>query len=219
MTEGDLWPDPRNAPATLRKAVQMGLRGEVPRRRLARSVVRNALRRGPLSGNEPELPAGIDTLATLLRERGYHVAIKGKWHVSKPVGPTAGAREAPGAHRARLRLQRLGAAGHGRHHEGRGFRRGVGGRERPGLGRGLHEADGELARAPGSAGAVLPDLLAGEPARRARLSQLLPGGRIRSRTPSAISGFRSRRRSTRTCARSRRCRRSPSWGWTTTSVP
>ena len=29
--------------------------------------------------------AGIDTLATLLRERGYHVAIKGKWHLSKPV--------------------------------------------------------------------------------------------------------------------------------------
>ncbi len=95
MTEGDLWPDPRNAPATLGKAIRMGLRGEVPRRRLARSVVRNALRRGPLSGSEPELPAGIDTLATLLRERGYHVAIKGKWHVSKPVGPDGWSAEDP----------------------------------------------------------------------------------------------------------------------------
>jgi arylsulfatase A-like enzyme len=43
------------------------------------------LRLGPKSGNEPELPPGIDTLATLLRERGYHVALKGKWHLSKPV--------------------------------------------------------------------------------------------------------------------------------------
>ena len=40
---------------------------------------------GPRSGNEPELPPGIDTLATLLRDRGYHVALKGKWHLTKPV--------------------------------------------------------------------------------------------------------------------------------------
>jgi choline-sulfatase len=85
MTEGDLWPDPRNALSTLGKAARMAIRGEVPRRRLARSVLRNVLRTGPLSGNEPELPAGIDTLATLLRRYGYHVAIKGKWHLSKPV--------------------------------------------------------------------------------------------------------------------------------------
>lgn len=85
MTEGDLWPDRKNAPAAAAKAARMALRGEIPRRRLARSFVRNALRLGPRSGEEPELPAGIDTLATLLHERGYHVAIKGKWHLSKPV--------------------------------------------------------------------------------------------------------------------------------------
>ena len=47
--------------------------------------MRNALRLGPKSGHEPELPSGIDTLATLLRGCGYHVALKGKWHLSKPV--------------------------------------------------------------------------------------------------------------------------------------
>jgi arylsulfatase A-like enzyme len=31
------------------------------------------------------LPPGIPTLATLLRQRGYHVVLKGKWHLSKPV--------------------------------------------------------------------------------------------------------------------------------------
>jgi choline-sulfatase len=85
LTAGDLWPDPRNAPAALRAAARMTLSGEVPRRRLAKSFLRGALRLGPRSGNEPELPPGIDTLATLLREHGYHVALKGKWHLSKPV--------------------------------------------------------------------------------------------------------------------------------------
>jgi choline-sulfatase len=47
--------------------------------------VRHALRLGPKSGNEPGLPPRIDTLATLLRRCGYHVAMKGKWHLSKPV--------------------------------------------------------------------------------------------------------------------------------------
>jgi choline-sulfatase len=85
LTEGDLWPARKHAARALRSAVRMALRGELPRRRLARTIVRNALRLGPKSGNEPELPSGIDNLATLLRRRGYHVAMKGKWHLSKPV--------------------------------------------------------------------------------------------------------------------------------------
>lgn len=85
MTEGDLWPDRSNGPRALRRAAQMAARGELPRRRLARAVLRNALRLGPHSGHEPELAPGTETLATLLAERGYHVTIKGKWHLSKPV--------------------------------------------------------------------------------------------------------------------------------------
>jgi arylsulfatase A-like enzyme len=85
LTEGDLWPARGNAPAALRAAAHMARSGEIPRRRLANSIVRNTLRLGPKSGNEPELPSGIDTLATLLRRSGYHVAMKGKWHLSKPI--------------------------------------------------------------------------------------------------------------------------------------
>jgi arylsulfatase A-like enzyme len=85
MTEGDLWPDRANAPAALRTALRMSRSGEIPRARLARSVMRNVLRSGPKSGNEPELPPGIATLATLLRRDGYHVSMKGKWHLSKPI--------------------------------------------------------------------------------------------------------------------------------------
>jgi arylsulfatase A-like enzyme len=85
MTEGDLWPDRKNAPAAMRTFAKLGLEGEIPRGRLAKSFVRNLLRLPPRSGNEPELPPGIDTLATLLRKSGYHVAMKGKWHLSKPI--------------------------------------------------------------------------------------------------------------------------------------
>ncbi len=85
MTEGDLWPDRANSPAALRAAVRMARSGEVPVGRLARSILRNATRSGPKSGDEPELPPGIATLAVLLRRQGYHVAMKGKWHLSKPI--------------------------------------------------------------------------------------------------------------------------------------
>jgi arylsulfatase A-like enzyme len=86
MTEGDLWPDRKNARAALRTFGELGVHGEIRRRRLAQSFVRNVLRLPPRSGNEPELPPGIDTLGTLLRKAGYHVAMKGKWHLSKPIG-------------------------------------------------------------------------------------------------------------------------------------
>jgi choline-sulfatase len=85
LTHGDLFPDRRNAPDVLRTVTRLARSGEVPRARLARAFLRGLLRLGPKSGNEPEMRAGIDTLATLLRERGYHVAFKGKWHLSKPV--------------------------------------------------------------------------------------------------------------------------------------
>jgi choline-sulfatase len=85
MTQGDLYPDRRNLPDVLKTVARLAASGEVPRGRLARAFTRGLLRLGPKSGNEPELPTGFDTLATLLRERGYHVALKGKWHLSKPV--------------------------------------------------------------------------------------------------------------------------------------
>ncbi|MCW2995903.1 MAG: sulfatase-like hydrolase/transferase [Conexibacter sp.] len=85
MTRGDLFPDPRNFPGVLRTALKLMASGEVPRLRLLKSFGRGALRLGPRSGSEPELPAGIATLATRLRERGYHVALKGKWHLTKPL--------------------------------------------------------------------------------------------------------------------------------------
>ena len=85
LTEGDLWPNPRNGPAAMRAFMRLARRRQVPARRLAGGFIRNTLRLPPHSGHEPELPPGIDTLATLLGHSGYHVALKGKWHLCKPV--------------------------------------------------------------------------------------------------------------------------------------
>ncbi len=85
LTAGDLRPDPRRLPAVLRELVRLAAGGEVPRERLARAFLRGLLRLGPPGGSEPELPAGVPTLGTRLREVGYEVVYKGKWHLTAPL--------------------------------------------------------------------------------------------------------------------------------------
>ena len=96
MTRGDLFPDRRNGRDALGIAWRLAASGEVPRGRVASAVAKGLFRMGPKSGSEPELPAGIETLGTRLRALGYHVALKGKWHLTKPVvgswGPADAAR-------------------------------------------------------------------------------------------------------------------------------
>lgn len=86
LTEGDLHPDRSRGPEILREAMGLAARGEAPRRTLAKAFLRGALRLGPAGGNEPELPAGIPTLGSRLRDAGYTVAYKGKWHLTMPLG-------------------------------------------------------------------------------------------------------------------------------------
>ena len=61
-------------------------RREAPARRTLTQFARGALRLGPSSGGEPELPPGIPGLGVLLRDAGYEVAYKGKWHLTHPSG-------------------------------------------------------------------------------------------------------------------------------------
>ena len=86
LTAGDLRPDPRNAPAVAATMAGILRRSEAPARRVLLQCARGALRLGPRSGNEPVLPTGMSNLATLLREAGYEVAYKGKWHLTHPSG-------------------------------------------------------------------------------------------------------------------------------------
>jgi choline-sulfatase len=86
LTAADLHPDPRNAPAVTATMAGILRRREAPAKRVLRQYARGALRLGPHSGNEPVLPVGMSNLATLLRESGYEVAYKGKWHLTHPTG-------------------------------------------------------------------------------------------------------------------------------------
>jgi choline-sulfatase len=86
LTAADLKPDPRNLPAVISSVAGMLAAGNSPRRRIARQFVRGAIGRDPDAGNEPELRPGIKTLGTRLRDAGYHVVYKGKWHLTQPLG-------------------------------------------------------------------------------------------------------------------------------------
>ena len=178
MTEGDLFPDRRNTPDVLRTVAGLAASGEVPRRRLAEGFLRGSLRMGPKSGNEPQLAAGAATLARLLRERGYHVAFKGKWHLSKPLA----GRRWTAADSARIERDYGFAEWEppdaGGDAKAATFGGGNAGHHGSGLGRGLHAPDGALAGTRRPPGAVLPRLLPGEPARRARLPVLVRAGRL-----------------------------------------
>ena len=178
LTEADLEPNPRNAPYVLADAAAMA-RGGVPRKRLLRSL---APRRHPR-------PAGrgrADALDRAADDRQPPPRRRLQRRLQGQVAPDEGdpGRVERGRHRAarpRLRLRRLGPARRRRERRGRALRR----RQRrllgPGLGRGLHASGRELARPRRAAGAVLPDRLARQPARRARLPGLLHRGRLLAR--------------------------------------
>jgi arylsulfatase A-like enzyme len=87
LTAADLRPDPRNAPAVLQTMAGILRRGEAPPERVLRQFMRGVLRLGRSAGHEPTLPTTMSNLGTLLREAGYTVAYKGKWHLTHPSAP------------------------------------------------------------------------------------------------------------------------------------
>ena len=202
-------PLPRHAttcPTCSATVARLAGSGEVPRSRLVSRFVRGLAAARPEERQRARAAApGIDTLATLLRERGYHVAIKGKWHLSKPVN---------GSELERRRL-RSGSSATTASPTGSRRTRAATPRRRPSAAAtpaSPTRAGTRTTRARWSSGcgtrgparAVLPRLLARQPARRARLPVLVRDGRLRARRSSATSACRCRRRWTRTCARSPR---------------
>ena len=85
-TQADLRPDPANSPAVVAALLGMLSGPNAPRARALRGFGRGLLQLGPKSGNEPELRPETPSLARVLRERGYEVAYKGKWHLTHPGG-------------------------------------------------------------------------------------------------------------------------------------
>ncbi|MCB0865211.1 MAG: sulfatase-like hydrolase/transferase [Solirubrobacterales bacterium] len=86
LTAADLRPDPRNTPAVAATMARILARREAPAPRLLRQFAKGALRIGESRGHEAELPNNLPNMARLLAARGYHVAYKGKWHLTHPSG-------------------------------------------------------------------------------------------------------------------------------------
>jgi choline-sulfatase len=84
LTAADLRPNPRFAPAVTATMADIIRRRQAPAGRVLKGFARGLFRIGESRGGEPELPPGLPNLATLLRAGGYHVAYKGKWHLTHP---------------------------------------------------------------------------------------------------------------------------------------
>ena len=86
LTEAGARPNPRNAPAVMGEFARTMRSGEAPRASTARAFVRGALRLGAKPGfDETLFDPALPNLARLLRDAGYTVGFKGKWHLTKPV--------------------------------------------------------------------------------------------------------------------------------------
>jgi arylsulfatase A-like enzyme len=86
LTAADLRPDPRHLPGVMRAMARTLRAQEAPPRRVGAQFARGALGLDRSTGHEQELPTDIPALGRLLAERGYHVAYKGKWHLTHPSG-------------------------------------------------------------------------------------------------------------------------------------
>jgi choline-sulfatase len=85
LTAADLRPNPRYAPAVAATMARILRRRQAPARRTLTQFSRGLLGMGRSRGNEPELPADVPNMAGMLRAAGYHVAYKGKWHLTHPT--------------------------------------------------------------------------------------------------------------------------------------
>ena len=90
LTAADLRPNPRYAPAVAATMARILRRRQAPARRALTQFSRGLLGMGRSRGNEPELPADVPNMAGMLRAAGYHVAYKGKWHLTHPTEGDAG---------------------------------------------------------------------------------------------------------------------------------
>ena len=95
-TDGGARPTPARLAGVVASAATADRRDGVPPllglRNMGRMLLRSVT--GTPQRAEPELSSATPNLATLLRAAGYHVAFKGKWHLTKPIDRAQGWTEA-----------------------------------------------------------------------------------------------------------------------------
>ena len=87
LTAADLHPNPKNTGHVISTMGGIIRRREAPARRVLTQFTKGLFRIGHSRGNETPLPKDVPNIATLLRAAGYHVALKGKWHLTHPQTP------------------------------------------------------------------------------------------------------------------------------------
>ena len=191
-----------------RRARRNAARAEAPRRRVAAQLrARRCSGSGRSRATSPSFARTRRASPLSCASAGYEVAYKGKWHLTHPSGGGAmlggWAPRGRRAHRATTTASPTGS----RPTPARTPRPSTSAAAtRVPSGEGWDEVYTrqveELARPAGPPRAVLPGRLAGQPARRARLSGPVRPGRVQRGRVPRTSGCRCRRRSTRTCATS-----------------
>ncbi|MGK2955238.1 MAG: sulfatase-like hydrolase/transferase [Solirubrobacterales bacterium] len=86
LTRGGFKPDPKNAPATIRNVIESARSGETEPRAALATVLKNSIRRANGGEGERNLDPKTPNLATILARAGYRTVLKGKWHLSQPMG-------------------------------------------------------------------------------------------------------------------------------------
>ncbi len=86
LTRGGATMKPRNLPGVLRGLGRSVRRGELSLREAAAMVRLGAGRRPDGGDDEPELDPETPNMARILQRAGYTTVLKGKWHLSQPLG-------------------------------------------------------------------------------------------------------------------------------------
>jgi len=86
LTRGGATINRRSTPGVLRSLAGSIRRGELTWREAAAMVVQGALRKADGGNDEPELGPDTPNLARVLERVGYTTVIKGKWHLTQPLG-------------------------------------------------------------------------------------------------------------------------------------
>ena len=86
LTRGGFMPDIKNAPSSIRKVIQSTRNGEISRQKAVKTVVSNTARRPNGGKGEKVLDPRTPNLARILARAGYRTVLKGKWHLSQPMG-------------------------------------------------------------------------------------------------------------------------------------
>lgn len=86
LTQGGARPNPKYALNAVREAIKSARRGEISTSKALKSVVNGAIRRPNGGAGENDLNPETPNLSSVLKRAGYRTILKGKWHLSQPLG-------------------------------------------------------------------------------------------------------------------------------------